>query len=128
MEASPIPRVNFEAMQRMTGRRVSLVGEVESVSGNQYVVLTSDKGRVTVNGSPRGDPIQTRFVEFVGTVADGKTLNEDEHTNFGDNFGELEQQIAHRRLSTGDPAKPGFARTLLTVIPCPSPGRRHEAV
>jgi hypothetical protein len=87
MEASSTPRANFEVLARLQGRRVLLVGEVESVADQVLTLVTSDKGRVSVNYSGSGEPITSKFVEIVGTVVDSRTVTEESHTNFGDNFG-----------------------------------------
>mmetsp|Transcript_3372 Transcript_3372/g.7377 ORF Transcript_3372/g.7377 Transcript_3372/m.7377 type:complete len:110 (-) Transcript_3372:746-1075(-) len=81
------PRVNFEVMQRFIGKKVSVVGEIESTTPEgQIVLITSDKGRIHINTNPRAGPYDTKFLEFVGNVVDPRTLQEEEHTNFGDNF------------------------------------------
>lgn len=117
MEACSTPRVNFEVMQRCQGRRVLLVGEVENLADGQLTLLTSDKGRVNVVCSSRGDPISSKFVEILGTVVDGQTVKEDEHTNFGDNFGAARCGVGGHRVARGRALPPAARPSQMRPTP-----------
>eukprot|EP00798_Chlamydomonas_sp_ICE-L_P009934 gene9934-7804_t len=93
------PRVNFEVMQRMVGKRVMLVGEVEIAEPNRLTVKTSDQAKITVLTAPNA-PYNTKFVEFIGTVVDPTTLQEEDHIDVPDNFDmNLYNELV--KLSTG---------------------------
>ncbi|GLC40666.1 hypothetical protein PLESTB_000035000 [Pleodorina starrii] len=80
----PIPRVNFETMQRYHGKKVTLCCQISQIENGQVRVMTADKGEVTVVGG--ATPYEGRFVEVLGTVANPNTIQEIEHTNLSDNF------------------------------------------
>lgn len=71
-ETGPIPRVNYEAMQRFVGQKVALFAELKSVEQGRVVVKTSDDADVTVVGNIQsGEAYNTQFVEvsIVGLVS-----------------------------------------------------------
>eukprot|EP00199_Chlamydomonas_sp_CCMP681_P005001 CAMPEP_0119106904 /NCGR_PEP_ID=MMETSP1180-20130426/7224_1 /TAXON_ID=3052 ORGANISM="Chlamydomonas cf sp, Strain CCMP681" /NCGR_SAMPLE_ID=MMETSP1180 /ASSEMBLY_ACC=CAM_ASM_000741 /LENGTH=109 /DNA_ID=CAMNT_0007092311 /DNA_START=42 /DNA_END=371 /DNA_ORIENTATION=+ len=97
-----IPRVNYEVMQRMQGRRVLLVCEVKSLVDGCYVVRTCDDAEVVVRPQAGGSWGETTYVEVVGTVVDARTLQEESHINIKSqqavDFKLLNEMI---KLSTG---------------------------
>lgn len=83
---NPLPRVNFEFLQRFVGRKVLLLGQVENIDGRDVRISTSDGGTVTVLCNSLA-PFDTKFVEIEGTVADPRTVQEESHVNItNDNF------------------------------------------
>ena len=104
---APAPRVNFELMNNYIGKRVKLVGKVESVQGTTMKVKAADEGVVDVmlkSAAP-----QDAYVEIDGTVESPNTLREESIIGFGNNFGERaitgRRSPAHRCF-----ASPCFSR------------------
>ena len=84
--SAPAPRVNFEQMGQLIGKRVKLAGHVGALTGNQLAVKAADEGVVTVLLA--GAAPQSQYAEFEGTVESPNTLREESHTDFGAAFGE----------------------------------------
>jgi hypothetical protein len=85
---NPVPRVNFGTMERHINQRVKLVCKVDQVGNGQVQVTTPDGAHVTVITAPGQAPFTSLYAEVEGMVMDPKTIREEEHTDFGDNFGE----------------------------------------
>jgi replication factor A3 len=84
--SAPSPRVNFQSMGAYIGKRVRLVGKVESVQGNVMRVKAADEGVVEV--LTKSAVPQDAFVEVDGIVESPNTLREESLTGFGNTFGE----------------------------------------
>ena len=69
------PRVNFELMGSYIGKRVKLVGKVESVKGNVLRVKAADDGVVDV--LLKNAVQQDAFVEVEGIVESPNALREE---------------------------------------------------
>jgi hypothetical protein len=80
-----IPRVGAQHMPSMIGRKVLLVGRIETISGSGVQLTAADGGRVTVLGQ---GPFDSTLVEVEGTVMDAHTIQEETHVNLNDAFGE----------------------------------------
>mmetsp|Transcript_12359 Transcript_12359/g.30306 ORF Transcript_12359/g.30306 Transcript_12359/m.30306 type:complete len:110 (-) Transcript_12359:280-609(-) len=100
-ETGPLPRVNYEAMQRFVGQKVSLFAELKSVEQGRVIVKTSDEADVTVVGNLQsGTPYDSQFVEIIGRVVDARTIEEEMHTNLGQNI-DMKLYNEMVKLSTG---------------------------
>ena len=86
---NPVPRVNFGTMERYMHQKVKLVCKVDQVGSGQVRATTSDNAQVTIITAPNQPPYDTLYVEVEGQVENAGTIREEEHTNFGDNFGGL---------------------------------------
>jgi hypothetical protein len=84
---NPVPRVNFGTMERHINQRVKLVCKVDQVGNGQVLVTTPDNAQVTIITAPGQSPFTSLYAEVEGLVMDPKTIREEEHTDFGDNFG-----------------------------------------
>lgn len=82
----PTPRVNFQLMQKNVGNMVLLVGEVTCVESDKIQLKTSDGSSVTVMTKP-AKQFESKYVEVLGRVVDATTIQEEDHTNFGETFG-----------------------------------------
>ena len=82
---APTPRVNFQQMSSYIGKRVRLVGKVESVQGNVMHVKAADEGVVQVH--MKSAVPQDAFVEVEGKVQSPNTLEEEVVVGFGNTFG-----------------------------------------
>jgi hypothetical protein len=83
---APAPRVNFEQMSGYVGRRVRLVGKVESIAGNVARVTAADGGAVEVR--LRGACPADAYIEVDGVVESPGMLNGEEGgaVGFGASF------------------------------------------
>lgn len=87
MEDVCTPSINAELMPRFLGQRVRLVCELEDPGdGITILAKTSDKASVTIQKDPRTNTPGTKYVEFIGTVIDARTLKEESNSNWGDSF------------------------------------------
>lgn len=72
-------------MQRLF--QVRIICELDSVGDGQiYAGKTADGGKIIVRRDQRSPFPTTKFVEFIGMVLDGSTLQEESNSNFGDSF------------------------------------------
>jgi replication factor A3 len=85
--AAPAPRVNGELLARFVGRRVLLVGKAESMEGSALRVRTSDDRVVSVELKSGTAGAASDYIEFEAVVVSQDSVREEEHTNFGANFG-----------------------------------------
>ncbi|ETW10175.1 hypothetical protein H310_00545 [Aphanomyces invadans] len=102
-ENAPAPRVNKAILAQFVGHTVSLVGSIESWTGSQAVLKTSDNGFVTVHPQPGAD-YSSKYVEVIGSVQPDGSLKEFKCTSFGDDF-DLKNydklvQLIHGKYST----------------------------
>ncbi len=67
------------------GKSVILCGEISLIEVDKVTIQTSDKGSVTVVG---GAGYEGKFVEVWGVPTGPNTLQETQHVNLSDNFGE----------------------------------------
>ena len=94
---TPTPRVNAAQLKGFVGKKVRLVGAVAAGAGGAGAALeAADGGRVAVVQVP-GSSYNTKYVEVVGRVTDEATIQEEEYTCFGDNFGALRGPAARER-------------------------------
>lgn len=82
---NPIPRVGSSQLKNYINRKVLFVGKIESMDGGRVQMLAPDGAKVVVQGNSQ---YTAPFVEVTGTVVDPMTIQEESHTEFGDNFGE----------------------------------------
>ncbi|OQS07623.1 hypothetical protein THRCLA_20108 [Thraustotheca clavata] len=84
-ESAPAPRVNKATMVNYINRTVALVGSMESWTGSNAVIKSSDGGLVTVHPSPGAD-YSSKYVEVIGQVQHDGSIQEFKCTSFGDDF------------------------------------------
>eukprot|EP00882_Tetradesmus_deserticola_P034344 GHRQ01039362.1.p2 GENE.GHRQ01039362.1~~GHRQ01039362.1.p2 ORF type:complete len:108 (-),score=19.63 GHRQ01039362.1:470-793(-) len=84
----PTPRVGFPQLKNFIGKSVIFVGKVEAMQGQQVQMSAPDGSRVTVQGNSTFD---SQFAEVTGVVVDPMTLREESHVEFGEKFGEQQQ-------------------------------------
>jgi hypothetical protein len=82
-----MPRVNGEALPRFVGKKVLLVGKLESLEGGTMLLRTSDGKLVRVALKLSSASYTSDFIEFEATVNSADSLTEVEHTSFGSSFG-----------------------------------------
>lgn len=86
--SNPIPRVNGEILHQFVSRKVRLVGKVDRMANGEVYMKTSDGHDVVVQTS--GPSPRASFVEFEGTVTGARSMQEESHSDWGEDFGTLE--------------------------------------
>lgn len=88
--SQPVPRVNAELMSSFIGKRVRLVGKVDSIDGPTTVNLrAADNGPVSASlALALPEEALNKVVELEGMVETVNTLSGASYVIFGDNFGE----------------------------------------
>ncbi|KAJ1967036.1 hypothetical protein H4R35_006829 [Dimargaris xerosporica] len=81
----PTPRVNSGMLPQYTNTSVRLVGKVLQVQGTKAVLEASDHGKVTIDLMPANN-FGTQYVEVIGLVQDGRSIQEYSSCNLGDTF------------------------------------------
>jgi hypothetical protein len=86
----PTPRVGFPQLKNFIGKTVIFVGKVETIQGQQVHMSAPDGSRVTVQQN--NSTFDSQFAEVTGVVVDPMTIREESHVEFGEKFGEQQQQ------------------------------------
>lgn len=89
---NPTPRVGFAQLKSYIGKKVIMVGRIESIDSGMVNLQAPDGSKVLVQSSSN---YETPFVEVTGVVVDPMTIQEDSHVSFGENFGEQQTRLVH---------------------------------
>jgi hypothetical protein len=93
---NPTPRVGFAQLKSYIGKRVIMVGRIESIDNGLVNLQAPDGSKVLIQSNSN---YETPFVEVTGVVVDPITIQEDSHVSFGENFGEQQTAVLHQRCT-----------------------------